>query len=278
MLYTTFSSHCIYASPGQSTLARTHIHAVEPWSGGGLEWMYSANVCPSVMVLGGCFPGECDADALPLDGSLRYHEIAKCEVLRFDAGSRVSSIGDADGNRYILTSTTTSGAAVLGEPAVLSTLPAGWTRATETLRANLTVSPTPTSSTTGRVQDGARAAFASFACGHAVVRDGHGSVYTRYHTTTGNANLLDSIHLAYEGNTPQELQSDKLSYIIVIATSVLLLCFCGVFCGIRHCAQNEMWCFGKGVDGPPSRSPQPSEATPLASARQPLAPGEVKAQ
>ena len=277
--YPTFAGHCVYASPGAMSLHSSQLQANEPWEG-GLVWRYVANVCPSLLVLGGCFPEECDRDMAPPEGSVRYQEIAKCEAMSWRAGTSVHIVTDPDSNRYILATTATvaaaAGGGTLATPA--PALPTGWTRRVDTLTQNLTVTPTPAASATGEhIEDGARLRFGSFACGHALLRDSGGNVYYRYQTTTGNANLLSRMNLVYAGNTPEELMNDKQSYMLIISTLVLLFCFCGVFCGIRHCASNELWCFAKGEGSrPPSRLASwskggASEATPLAA---PMLPGQ----
>ena len=62
----TFDKHCLYGSPGvtgENPWHLTKLDAREPWS--PIDWKYLANVCPSDLVMGGCFPNKCNANLSP---------------------------------------------------------------------------------------------------------------------------------------------------------------------------------------------------------------------
>lgn len=156
--------------------------------------MYSQPKGPGSLVLGGCFPDECDDQILPLFGSLRYSEISSCMIYHWDAGSKINVLLDPRGFQYIMTMGSTSirdANRKLGGSQQY--LPSGWKLYEVTVGADFNLSPEASDSTLYTV-GGDRARFGTFSCGYGVIQDHLGNVYYRLNPSD-SASLIPGQHL-----------------------------------------------------------------------------------
>ena len=54
----TTEETCAYASPGNEEKVITKLNLNKPYE--SRDWLHMANICPSDLKLGGCFPEPCD--------------------------------------------------------------------------------------------------------------------------------------------------------------------------------------------------------------------------
>merc|ERR1711860_159678 len=113
-----------------------------------------------------------------------------------------------------------------GVPAGDAKIPEGWTRETQTLDSEFTLTPDPPESGSEPPNSEKQAEFGSFACGFALVQDSQGNAYHRIVTTTGNSNILPQLHLIMGGLTPE-----TLDHTIIGIGVVALCCCCGLAVG-----------------------------------------------
>lgn len=56
--HVTTEETCAYASPGNEEKVITKLNLNKPYE--SRDWLHMANICPSDLKLGGCFPEPCD--------------------------------------------------------------------------------------------------------------------------------------------------------------------------------------------------------------------------
>jgi len=185
--YTTFEENTLYASPGADGMVSHKIEASEPWS--PRAWMYLASECPSDVKVG-CYPQKCNDAGQAMNGSIKYHEISKCQSLIWKAGQTVMILEDPWKNKYVMHASSDRESAAAGVAFQHPALPEGWHRSTVVLEADISLDPVPADPLAGKAPAaGLTQPFGTYPCGYALVLDSAGSGHHRYETANGNAEI-----------------------------------------------------------------------------------------